>query len=65
MTESVPERVARIRKEIHMVRAMYGVTQWEHDFLYNIRNATHLSDKQEEVLRKLEKKVFEEQNDDD
>lgn len=54
------ERVDRITKEISGVAAQYGVTSWELTFLESVRKHECLTAKQESVLARIEKKVFEE-----
>jgi hypothetical protein len=55
---STAERVDRIDEEIRGVAAQYGVTSWEREFLAGIRERGCLSERQEETLAEIEKKVF-------
>lgn len=55
---TVPERVAAIEAECSGVWASYGVDAYERSFLNSIRNKTDLSIKQEELLKRIENRVF-------
>ena len=55
---SARQRVERIQAEIEGVAAQYGVTSWEREFLNSVAERSWLSAKQEEVLSKIEEKVF-------
>jgi len=57
---SVRARVEKIEEECDGVWSQYGVTSWERNFLESVKERSTLSDKQEEVLGKIEVKVFEE-----
>lgn len=52
------QRVERIQEEISGVASQYGVTSWELTFLSSVAERHHLSDRQEEILSKIEDKVF-------
>jgi len=58
-TASPADRVKRIENE---VKGVYGqsVSSWEREFLTSIAARHTLSEKQEKILRGIEKKVFEE-----
>lgn len=58
MSDSPAERVARIEDEIRGVAAQYGVTSWERDFLASVKGRHFLSAKQEEIMKRIEHKVF-------
>lgn len=60
---STYHRVSRILEEISGVASAYGVTSWERTFLHSIHGIPRLSDKQRDVLAKIEGKVFGEQDD--
>lgn len=55
---TIPERIKRIYDECAGVWAESGVTSWERDRLEEWKNRNSLSEKQEQVLEKIEKKVF-------
>lgn len=55
---SVTERVAAIEAECSGVWASYGVDAYERSFLNSIRTKADLSIKQEELLKRIELKVF-------
>ena len=55
---NVRQRVERIHEEIDGVASQYGVTSWERAFLDSIAERSTLSEKQEDVLAKIEEKVF-------
>lgn len=55
---NIRERVERIHEEIDGVAAQYGVTSWEREFLDSVAPRSWLSDRQEEILSKIEEKVF-------
>lgn len=55
------ERVERILEEISGVAAQYGVTSWELDFLDSVSERAALTERQEEILSRIEAKVFGEQ----
>lgn len=57
---SVRARLEKIEEECDGVWSQYGVTSWERNFLESVKERSTLSDKQEEVLGKIEVKVFEE-----
>lgn len=52
------QRVERIQEEISGVASQYGVTSWERNFLESVKERSALSEKQEDVLSKIEAKVF-------
>ena len=52
------KRVERIQEEIEGVAAQYGVTSWERNFLDSVSERATLSEKQEEILSRIESKVF-------
>lgn len=51
-------RVEKIEEECDGVWSQYGVTSWERTFLESVKERSGLSDKQEEILSKIEAKVF-------
>jgi hypothetical protein len=51
-------RVERIHEEIEGVASQYGVTSWELTFLQSVGERATLSERQEEILADIEKKVF-------
>jgi hypothetical protein len=55
---TIKQRCEAIRKEISGVRAQFGVTQWEIDFMQNIENLTWGTEKQQARLAQIEIKVF-------
>jgi hypothetical protein len=57
---SVRTRVEKIEQECDGVWSQYGVTSWERNFLESIKERSALSEKQEDILTKIEVKVFEE-----
>lgn len=52
------ERIERLEAEIKGVKAQYDITQWELNFLDSLKKLRFGSDKQREILERLEKKVF-------
>jgi hypothetical protein len=52
------ERIARIFKECSGVWGQSGISSWERDRLEEWRNRVALSEKQEAILRNIEKKAF-------
>lgn len=52
------QRVERIHEEIEGVASQYGVTSWEREFLESVAERSTLSERQEEILAKIEEKVF-------
>ena len=52
------QRVERIEEECDGVWSQYGVTSWERSFLESVKERSTLSDRQEDVLTKIEEKVF-------
>lgn len=52
------QRVERIEEECDGVWSQYGVTSWERNFLESVKERSALSEKQEDVLSKIEAKVF-------
>lgn len=55
---SVVRRVEKLEEECDGVWSQYGVTSWERNFLESIKERSSLSDKQEDILTKIEAKVF-------
>lgn len=55
---SVLSRVDKLVEECDGVWSQYGVTSWERNFLESIKERSSLSERQEEVLTKIEAKVF-------
>lgn len=55
---TIPERIKAINDECAGVWAESGVTSWERDRLEEWRQRTFLTEKQEQVLEQIEKKVF-------
>lgn len=55
---STRQRVERIEDECEGVWSQYGVTSWERSFLESVKERSTLSDRQEDVLTKIEEKVF-------
>lgn len=57
---TIQPRIQRILSEIKGVKAQYGITQWELDFMADLvkRDIAFGSDKQKEVVARIEKKVF-------
>jgi len=55
---STRQRVERIEEECDGVWSQYGVTSWERNFLESVKERSALSEKQEDVLSKIEAKVF-------
>lgn len=62
---TVAERIARIERECSGVWASYGVTKWEEEFLRSMKQRDVYSQKQEDVLRGIEAKVFSEEEESD
>lgn len=60
---SLQQRIKRIQDEIRGVVSLYNVTQWEIQFMADLqaRDIAFGSDKQIEVLSRIERKVFSEQ----
>lgn len=58
MGRTVQERVEGIEKECSGVWSSYGVTAWERSFLQSIKLHVNLSQKQDEILLEIEKKVW-------
>lgn len=58
MNESIAKRIERIYAECSGVWGTSGVTSWERDRLEEWRGRRSLSPKQEDVLRRIEEKVF-------
>lgn len=52
------ERVEKIQEEIEGVASQYGVTSWELTFMASVAERHSLSERQEEILTKIEDKVF-------
>lgn len=52
------ERIARIEAEISGVKAQSDITQWEINFLNNLKRLRFGSDAQRVILERIEKKVF-------
>lgn len=52
------QRVERIHEEIEGVASQYGVNSWELAFLQSVAERSTLSERQEEILAKIEEKVF-------
>jgi len=52
------QRVERIEDECDGVWSQYDVTSWERNFLESVKERSALSEKQEDVLSKIEAKVF-------
>lgn len=52
------ERIARIFKECSGVWGQSGISSWERDRLEEWRNRVSLSEKQEAILRQIERKAF-------
>jgi hypothetical protein len=61
---TIPERIKAIIDECSGVWGESGVTSWERDRLEEWKNRTSLSEKQEQVLQQIEKKVFGDGEDD-
>jgi hypothetical protein len=61
---TVTERVARIQKEISGVASQYGIDSRELGFLESIARRDSLTEKQEDWLKRIEMKVFGEEDDD-
>lgn len=57
---STRARVEKIEEECDGVWSQYGVTSWERNFLESVKERSALSEKQEDILTKIEVKVFEE-----
>lgn len=55
---NVRQRVERIHEEIDGVVSQYGVDQWERNFLDSIVDRGSLSERQEQKLADIERKVF-------
>ena len=55
---STRQRIERIEEECDGVWSQYGVTSWERNFLESVKERSALSEKQEDVLSKIEAKVF-------
>jgi hypothetical protein len=55
---TIKQRCDAIRKEISGVKAAYGVTQWDLDFMKNIENYTWGTERQQAILIRIEKKVL-------
>ncbi len=57
---TIQPRIQRILAEIKGVKAQYGITQWELDFMSDLvqRDIAFGSDKQNAVIAGIEKKVF-------
>lgn len=61
MSETIlQQRIKRIQNEISGVVSQYDVTQWEIQFMNDLqaRNIAFGSDKQNDVLARIERKVF-------
>lgn len=54
----IRDRIKKINDECSGVWGQSGVSQWERDRLVEWANKTSLSEKQEEILAGIEKKVF-------
>lgn len=52
------QRVERIQEEISGVASQYGVTSWERNFLDSVSERATLSERQEDVLSRIETKLF-------
>ena len=52
------ERIKRIEDEIRGVVSQSGVTQWELAFLESLKQVRFGSEKQREILSRIESKVF-------
>ena len=52
------DRVQLILDEIEGVASMYGINSWEKEFLQNVQTRSTLTERQEEKLIEIEKKVF-------
>lgn len=55
---SARARVEKIEEECDGVWSQYGVTSWEREFLESVKERSTLSERQEDVLSKIEAKVF-------
>jgi hypothetical protein len=55
---TIPERIKAINDECSGVWSESGVTSWERARLEEWKDRTWLSEKQEQVLEQIEKKVF-------
>lgn len=55
---TVAQRVARIEAECGGVWAQSGIDSWERARLEEWKTRTSLSPKQEEILKRIEKKAF-------
>lgn len=57
---TIQERIQRILKEIAGVKSQCNITQWELDFMNNLvkHDIAFGSDKQKEVVARIENKVF-------
>lgn len=64
MASNERNRVQRIIDEVRGVKSLYGVTDWEWNFLDRLTDVAYrgLSEKQESVLAEIEAKVFPEKN---
>ncbi len=58
------QRIDRIEKEIRGGASLFGVNSWEKQFMADIKSRQTLTQRQEDVLAGIEKKVFEESGDD-
>ncbi len=55
---SVLRRVEKLEEECDGVWSQYGITLWERNFLESIKERSTLSEKQSDILTKIEAKVF-------
>ena len=55
---TIDQRVSRIEIEISGVGSLFNITSWEKDFLRSINSRDSISPKQENILIKIEEKVF-------
>jgi hypothetical protein len=56
-------RVDRVMEKVKGVFSLYGIGQWEKDFLHNVHELLTLSPKQEAKLQEIEDQVFNEGED--
>lgn len=63
---SPSERCIRVLNEIHGVKSMYGINEWEMSFLSSNRDSTYktFTAKMETIMRRIEQKVFPEEAED-
>ena len=55
---AIRERVQRITQECSCCWSSFGIDSWQREFLRSVESRTSLTDRQEETLTEIERKVF-------